>query len=322
MRVLITGARGWIGRYTAAKLLEDPRVELLGLGRSPPGEGFTHELAGRPAPLPGSLQGALDSPRRKELSINLLDPALRSVVADFGPQLVLHLAAAPHDADPTTAEANTVRATDALLSALEDSGLSPRFILGSTGSLYGEPRALPQDEAHPTEPESAYSRARLLAEQRAAKASIPVLCARIFNVVGPGQPERFLPGSLAAQLARILRGHAAPLLRVGPLSATRDYIDVREVAAALALLARSDAVGPVNVGSGVETPVQRVLDILVARARQLGAPAIEIAQRDDRPVQLSRQQAGVDRLAELGFAPKIPLEQSLIELLDWAVEAV
>lgn len=320
MRVLLTGSRGWIGRYTAAKLLEDPEVELLGLGRSPPGPCFTHDFAGRPAPLPDDLAAVLDSPRRQELSINLLDPALPSVVADFGPQLVLHLASAPHDAEPATAEANTVRATSALVTALEATGA--RLVLGSTGSLYGEPERLPQDESHPTRPESTYSRARLRAEERAAASPLPLLQARIFNVVGPGQPERFLPGSLAAQLARILRGRSPPVLRLGLLHATRDYIDVRDAAEALVRLARSELLGPVNVGSGVETPVQRIFDGLMARARERGAPDLEVVRSADRPVQLSRQQAGVARLRSLGFRPRFDLDRSLSDLLDWAIQAV
>lgn len=320
MRVLLTGARGWIGRYTAAKLLEDPEVELLGLGRSPPGPCFTHDFAGRPAPLPEDLAATMDSARHQELSINLLDPMLPSVVADFKPQLVLHLASAPHDADPATAEANTVRATAALVSTLERT--DARLLVGSTGSLYGEPASLPQDESHPTRPASTYSRARLRAEERAAASSRPVLQARIFNVIGPGQPERFLPGSLASQLARILRGRSPPVLRLGLLQATRDYIDVRDVAEALVRLARSELVGPVNVGSGVETPVQRVFDGLLARARARGAPPIEVIQSADRPVQLSRQQAGVERLRGLGFRPCFDLDRSLSDLLDWAIQAV
>jgi GDP-4-dehydro-6-deoxy-D-mannose reductase len=97
-------------------------------------------------------------------------------------------------------------------------------------------------------------------------------------------------------------------------------MDVRDAAAALALLARRGQPGRAyNVASGVEVPVRQVLDTLVRRS---GVAAAVKEDRDGPPPGEPRHVAGTDRLRALGFAPAYPLEQTLADLWDYYQETV
>lgn len=91
----------------------------------------------------------------------------------------------------------------------------------------------------------------LLAYQYHASHRLRTLRMRLFNHIGPRQNEQFVVAAFAAQIARIEAGQQPPLLRVGNLTAERDFTDVRDVAQAYALAARSGQVPcAYNVGSG------------------------------------------------------------------------
>lgn len=302
--VLVTGAQGWIGRAAVDGWLEHPGTSVWGVGRSPE----------RPE---------LRRPGYQYVSLDLADAgALRALLTEVQPDAIVHLAGLGHHGAPTDLMRANVAASAALVAAVRDAcPRRPRVVLGSSGALYGEPVALPQDERHPTRPETAYAASKLSGELTALPiaeaAGIPLIRARIFNVVGPGQPDTFLPGVLARRLAAITAGLCAPELCLAPLHTTRDYLDVRDVAAALAALAERGEPGTVvNVGSGVETRTETVWEILYRLARAHGAPAVTRRWRQDPPGNLTRQVAAVDRLRAVGFRPLRSLEQSLAELFE------
>jgi nucleoside-diphosphate-sugar epimerase len=101
---------------------------------------------------------------------------------------------------------------------------------------------------------------------------------------------------------------------VGPLAPTRDFVDVRDVAAALRLAADRAAPGSIlNVASGVETSVGEVLSALVRAANV----EIAIVERGGVAAGVDRNVADISRLRQLGFQPAHRVEQSLGDLLDW-----
>lgn len=308
--VLVTGAQGWIGRASVTGWLARPGVAVWGVGRAPARLDRTY-------------------PNYEYRSIDLSDPAATAaLLARVQPDCIVHLAGLGHHGSPDALQRANVAATGALLAAVRDTcPRRPRVVLGSSGALYGEPRYLPQDEAHPTVPTTAYAASKLSGERvaltLAQSAGIPLVRARIFNVVGAGQPDTFLPGLLARRLAAITAGRALPEVHLAPLNATRDYLDVADVAAALQVLALAGEPGGIyNVASGVETPTERVWEILYGLARAQGAPAVSRRFRADPPGNLSRQVAGVARLGALGFQSTRSLEQSLGALFDEALGAL
>ena len=91
--------------------------------------------------------------------------------------------------------------------------------------------------------------------------------ARIFNPLGPGEDERHLGGWLGRQATAIEAGMLPPVLHVGPLDSTRDFVDVRDVARGLELLAHRGVPGTMyNVATGNETRAEKLLEVTLRLA--------------------------------------------------------
>ena len=309
MRLLVTGGQGFVGRNVVAEWLRRHRDgRVLAIGRSPRNDRtFPHRVhhAGRPvpAPVPRALQAALDE-RYEYVSVDLTDtPALTRIVSTFAPDYVMHLAAALRDEPLERLLAVNVHGVASLLSAICGSGVTPRsIVLGSSGAVYGLPSRLPLAEDAPCAPADPYGVSKHAGEAigriLAAQHGLPVTIARIFNPVGPGQDERHLTSALAMQAVEVAAGRRARI-EVGPLDTTRDFIDVRDAAAALALVAeKGEPGGTYNIASGVERVVADVLTEALA-AGKLGDVAID--RRPGRPADIARHFADVARLERLGF---------------------
>ena len=334
--VLVTGAQGFIGRHLIAHhLAADPHGTVIGVGRSRgQRETFTHEVrwgADRvAAPLPMPLRSALANPAYRYVAVNLLDRrSLTELLRAVEPRVVVHLAGALRDEPtPRLFEVN-VLGTEALLEAIAAAGLRrpPRVIFGSSGSVYGAvaPAALPIDEDTRAQPIDPYAVSKHAAENLALviarRHGIALSIARIFNVVGPGQDERHICGWLARQFAEARAGITQGEITTGPLDTTRDFVDVRDVAAGLHLIASRPRPDPIyNLASGIETEVAQIFARL---AKLAGRPNMRPPVPTGRRAQdMSRHVARIDRLGGLGYRPAYPIERSLDDLLTYYLTAV
>jgi nucleoside-diphosphate-sugar epimerase len=241
---------------------------------------------------------------------------------------VIHLAGALLGREVEVLDSLNVDATASLLRTLASADLHPQVILASTGSIYGEPAYLPQDEEHPINALTDYARSKWKTEQIAAslaeRLGICVLSARIFNLVGPGQPADLLPGSLALQLAAAAHGLQAPRIRMGPLTTTRDYVDVRDCADALLWFTRCDLSknSSVNIASGHGTHMHDVWKKLRAIAAQRGGPLVSAQKLPQFSANVSVQIGCTKRLRALGYCCSRPLDRSLRDLYEWALWAI
>jgi len=318
-RYLITGSQGLVGRYLTAEILrKEPDAHVLGIGRSENLPGFfTHAIGvnGRQlrAPVPADL--SIDGHYRYQQLSLLATDRLRDVVERFEPDCVFHLASALHTAPEHELFEANLEGTASLMNALATT--KALVVLGSSGSVYGEPVLLPLAEAHPCNPADLYGITKLAAEQigrvKAARAGLPFIAARIFNVAGAGQSESHVCGRFAAQLAS---DPEPATLAVGPLDTTRDFIDVRDVARALLLLAHKGTHGTAyNIASGQETPIQTILAELLRISVLDGQ--LEIIPKSGPPAGVSRHFADVTRLSQLDFTPTYSLSQSLESLFAY-----
>jgi len=317
-RYLITGAQGLVGRYLTAHILETERdAQVLGIGRSDELSGFfTHTVCagGKPrrAPLPAGLVPG-DGHRYQRLSL-LATADLRRAIEELEPHCIFHLASALHAAPERELFETNIEGTASLMNAVSAGTL---LVMGSSGSVYGEAVSLPLSESQPCIPADLYGVTKLAAEQiarvKAMRGGFDFIAARIFNVVGPGQAESHVCARFAAQLSASTSPKA---IGVGPLETTRDFIDVRDVAAALLLLARKgERGGTYNVASGRETPIHLVLSELLRISGLTGQ--VEIIAKTGQPAGVSRHFADISRLRGLGFRPAHSLSQSLQDLFAY-----
>jgi GDP-4-dehydro-6-deoxy-D-mannose reductase len=197
-------------------------------------------------------------------------------------------------------------------------------LVASTGDVYGQADEVPTPETAPFRPTSPYAASKAAAELAAeqfGRAGSDVVVARAFQHEGPGRDERFAVGSWAAQIARAEEAGRGTVL-VGDLSPRRDITDVRDVTRAYgSLLDPSVPPGAYNVASGHAVAMREVLDILVSLAR---CP-IEVEEDPSRfrTSEVTELSGDASKLrAMTGWAPTIPLEQTLADTLDTARAAV
>jgi len=300
--VLVTGATGFVGAWA----LDDLRR------RFPEQEIWA--TSDRAAPPPGH-----PGPYR---TLDLGDEAgLRRLIRESLPVRVLHLAGAIAGDDVERLLAVNAGGTERLFRVLAEelpTG-SVRVVLASSAAVYGPVPATeqPVPEARPLSPVTPYAISKAAQEQVAISfgetTGLHVVRARIFNLLGPGQPAQLVPMCFLAQLREIQRGAAAPPLQVGNLLARRDFVDVRDAVRALGVLLEQGDVGAAyNVASGVYVGIGEVLARLQA-LEGLDVPVeVDPARRgsgaDDRI------RADVTRIAQVGWRATLSLDDSLRDM--------
>jgi nucleoside-diphosphate-sugar epimerase len=284
-RVLLFGASGFLGTQVAAALADDHRTgEVVRAGRRI--ADVRHDLV---------ADG---------------EDALVRVLREVRPDAVVNAAGRLAGTDAELVEAN-VLTTARLLGAVQTAVPDARLVLLGSAAEYGAVevgRRVTEDT--PTRPLSAYGVTRLASTQLAALAAasgrVDVMVLRVFNPIGPGLPTENLLGKAAAQLHEALRTGKGRI-RLGPLGACRDFVDVRDVGRAVATAALTAPVQDIrnrvlNVGSGTALPSREAVWQLARAAGFTGA----IEEADPPPA----RSAGV---------PWIAADISRIgRVLDWA----
>ena len=193
-----------------------------------------------------------------------------AAVERIRPDAVLHLAAqalVPRSFDDPleTFEINFL-GTYNLVAALKKIGFTGRFLLVSTGDVYGSvaPESLPITEEMLPRPRNPYAVSKVAAEalcfQWNETAGFETMVARPFNHIGPGQREDFVISGFAKQIAEIKHGARPAVIDAGDLDVTRDFCDVRDVVQAYLFLLRDGRAGEIyNICSGTERSIRAVL---------------------------------------------------------------
>jgi nucleoside-diphosphate-sugar epimerase len=291
LRILVLGVGGFLGAHTAAYLRTLPGVRVLGGSRAPSAE------------LPADLG-------------TVAVGELTAAIARLQVAAVVNCAGATTGGALRLAEVNA-RGPAALCEALREAAPTARLVhIGSAAEYGAAPHGTALTETSPTCPLGAYGVSKLAGTLAVAGAPLDAVVLRVFNPIGPGTPATALPGRLAAQLRHDGRDS---VVRVGDLSAYRDYVDVRDVAraAALAATVRGPLPRVVNIAAGQAVRVREVAWGL-ARAAGFRGSIEETA-----PVGSVRSAAVAWQLADiataqraLGWRPRIALADSLRDLWD------
>ncbi len=219
------------------------------------------------------------------------------------------------DNDPSDLYLVNVVGTRNLLAALDTLDARPRCVLlASSANIYGNARVESIDESVPPDPANDYAVSKLAMEYAARLWSerLPIMIARPFNYTGVGQRENFLLPKLVAHYA----SHA-PRISLGNLDVSRDFSDVRDVAAAYVRLVEAAPIGETfNVCSERACSLKEVLAML---ARIAGYVIdVTVDPRFVRGNEVKILKGSRAKLRErIGELPVTPLE----ETLRWMMEA-
>jgi GDP-4-dehydro-6-deoxy-D-mannose reductase len=309
LKVLITGADGFVGGHLTTFLATNTDAELSGT---------------RLLPLPDDYEQGIDI---NWWQLDLRDEdGVHTMLSEAQPDLIFHLAAqafvpASFD-DPWHTLENNIRGQLNIFQSILKLELKCRMLVVSSAEVYGEIRAdeNPVTENQPLRPANPYSVSKvaqdMLAMQYHLSHGLYTVRARAFNHIGPGQNTRFALPNFAAQIAAIEAGEQEPVIRVGNLEAERDFTDVRDVVRAYFLMLTRGKAGAVyNVCRGEAYSMQHLLDLLCAMS------TVELSVRVDtmrlRPLDVPCVIGDATRLRQdTAWEPTIDIHQSLADILD------
>lgn len=210
-----------------------------------------------------------------------------------------------------------------IMEAVRELYYKPRILVIGSGEEYGHIKdgETPISEETILRPGNIYAATKacqnMIGSIYAKAYDMEMMLVRAFNHVGPGQAPLFVVSDFCKQVAEIEKGLKEPVIRVGNLSARRDFTDVRDVVRAYALLIQKGAAGETyNVGSGKAVAIKDILDIIVGMSS--ADIAVEVDQNKIRPVDVPIIEADISKINEAtGWQPVISIEQTIQETLDY-----
>ena len=254
MKILVTGAGGFVGEYLV-KLLKAHNHDIVAIGIN--NGTFLKELS-----IPTHV-------------VNILDyPVLRETMQNVVPDAVIHLAAVSNvpiswNKPGLTIDVN-IHGTVNVLQALYEVNPKAKFLNIGSSDEYGLTAKCgkPLTEDMPCQPQNPYSISKYCTEQMVLqlgkKYGMNVISTRSFNHFGPGQAKGFVVSDFASQIKAIEAGEQEAVIRVGDLSAARDFTFVSDVVEAYVSLIEKDVEsGVYNVCSGKAMTVQEILDMML-----------------------------------------------------------
>jgi len=313
MRVLITGITGFAGSHLADYILEHhPRVRVFGLVR---------------------WRSRMENIRHIQDRIDLFEAdlkdmtSLKKCLTEVRPDRIFHLAAQSFVPTSWTCPAETFAINAGgqinLFEAVLDLGLSPKIQVAGSSEEYGLVNSdeVPMKESNPLRPLSPYAVSKvaqdLLGWQYFKSYGLRVVRTRGFNHTGPRRGEVFICSNFAKQIAEVEKKKRSPVLYVGNLEAKRDFTDVRDMVRAYWLCLEKGEEGEVyNIGTGKTYSIREILDLLVSMSRV--QVKVEVDPSRLRPSDVPVLLSDSSKFRELtGWEPRIPLEESLHDLLTY-----
>lgn len=312
MRALINGIGGFTGGYLAEHLLAETGCELWGCS-----------LSLKPR---SSISGEV---RYRNIDLRNLDATV-DMIREARPEYIYHLAglAAVHASwdDPWGAVEGNVRPLLNTLEAVRQLDLECRIMVVTSMEVYGQVESgdLPLTETHAFRPNSPYAASKaaqdLLGLAYSLSHDMHVVRVRPLNFIGPRQSDQFVATAFARQVAHIEAGLQSPVLRVGNLSAKRDFTDVRDMVRAFYLaLEHCEPGRAYNIASGRVYSIQALLDQLLSLTT--AQVAVEVDPDLLRPSSTPTLISDCSRFQDAtGWCAEIPFEKTISDLLEYERE--
>ncbi|MPY93257.1 MAG: SDR family NAD(P)-dependent oxidoreductase [Acidimicrobiia bacterium] len=309
MKALVTGGAGFIGSTLVDRLLADG-----------------HDVVALDNLATGTLANLVDArahgPRFSFVEGDIRDRAVVATIAETAPEVVMHLAAQADVRVSVTdtfydAMVNVVGSVNVLDGAVA-AGARKVVFASSGGTIYGEPapEVLPVSEDHPQEPLSPYGVAKKVVGDylRAYQAlhGLEWTALALANVFGPRQDPHGEAGVIAIFTGLLLAERECTVFGTG--RQTRDFVFVDDVVDAFARSATQGNGRLLNIGTGEETSVNRLYEVMAAAAGVARPAQLTPA----RPGELDRNVLDNSRAREaLGWAPDVSLEEGISRVIAW-----
>lgn len=243
------------------------------------------------------------------------------------PDYIFHLAAQSSIAlsweNPSLTIDVNIKGTLNILDAIRSVKINPRILLIGSGEEYGfvQKNEVPIKESNHVRPGNIYAVTKAaqnsIGQIYSRAYSLNILMVRAFNHIGPRQSPLFVVSDFCKQVAEIEKGLKEPKIYVGNLSAYRDFTDVRDVVSAYTEIIMNGSIGETyNVGQGKSIAIEEVLTKILSLSKS--RIEVIIDQNKLRPVDVPLIEADISKIQEeISWSPKISLEQTLSETLEY-----
>ncbi len=260
MNILVTGGAGFIGAHMAKRHLDDGHRVVV----------VDDLSAGRRDKVPAGARFV-----EADIAETDLEPLLREEKIEFVSHHAAQIDLRHSVADPLFDARANILGSLRLFEACRRAGTRRVLFASTGGAVYGEPEGRrPAREDHPTNPVSPYGCAKLSIENYLHYYRVvhgfQTQVFRYANVYGPGQNGTGEAGVVAIFCEAILRG-GTPKIR-GDGEQTRDYIYVGDLVEAAARACASETSGTWNLGTGIETSVNKLFAMIARELHYRGSP--------------------------------------------------
>lgn len=300
-RILITGITGFIGCHLVAFLKKYyPSSQIIGISRE------TFKIA----------------PTYDCYSVNLLNQdEIEQIINQTKPDYIFHLAGLVFSYDWTALYNGNVMATVNLLEAIKNTGVNAGVIIAGSAAEYGivPVKNLPIKESYLSIPHSPYGMTKLWQTNVGkyyALNNIPVVMARIFNIIGSGASTLLSTGDIFSQISNIMQHKHAPQMYVGNLQLQRDFLDIEDVCSALVALAIHGVSSEIyNICSGYSHSLEEILDLCLSEA-QLNVKINYATNKMQNIYQQHIYGSNAKIMRDTNWSPVITLQESVRKILN------
>jgi len=322
MKALITGITGMVGSHLADYLLENTNWDIYGMCRWR-------------SPL-DNVEHLLERANRKDrihfIYGDLCDfISLQNVVNEGRPDYVFHLAAQSYPKTSFSSPIHTldtnVLGTERLLEALRHcSHIDPVVHVCSSSEVFGRvhKEKLPIKEECSFHPASPYAISKtgadLIGQFHAEAYGQKVVITRMFTHTGPRRGDVFAESTFAKQIAMIEQGLIPPIVKTGNLNSMRTWSDVRDAVRAYYMLVTINPVSGdyYNIGGSFSCTVGDMLNHLISLSSHKNVITVESEEDRLRPLDADLQIPDTSKFRKhTGWAPQIPFEKTMQDLLDY-----
>lgn len=312
MKVLITGATGFVGQYMLENLASH-KVDYFGTS-------FNN--------LDKNFKKFFPKAENKIFKIDLKNrDEVKKLIEKIKPEAVIHLAAlaSPTDSWNILEEmlTNNMLSQLNILEAVRNVNPKIKVITISSGQVYGAVSAngVPLKESNAIKPNNPYASSKVFQETLSTQYfynyNMPTIIIRPLNHIGPRQDGNFAIPSFVKQIVDIEKGLKEPVIKVGNLDAKRDFLDVRDVCEAYYLAITKGTPGEAyNLGSGRVYRMKEILEMLISYSKV--DIKVEVDKNLLRPSDMPILLADYSKFHEAtGWKPRYKIEQTLKDILEY-----
>jgi GDP-4-dehydro-6-deoxy-D-mannose reductase len=306
MKALIIGAAGFAGGYLIDELANN-KYDIIA------------------TKLPNE---SLSSEKCEVVNLDILEEnEIKAIIQKSRPDVIFHLAAQSSVGlswkKPSLTIDINVKGTLNLLETVKNLDYKPRILLIGSSEEYGKvsEEDNPISELNVTNPANIYAASKacqnMLGKIYADAYDLDIIMVRAFNHIGPGQSPDFVVSDFCKQVAEIEAEKIESIIKVGNLSAKRDFTDVRDIVKGYRLLSKKGAKGEnYNIGSGKAIEVKKILELIINNCT--AEIEVEVDKSKYRPVDVPIVEADIGKInACTNWKPEIDINTTILDTLQY-----